>query len=234
MTAVDQVQGMPGCINTCKSNAPASFSNWLPASNTDKKATTIAAPGVGTYSLDNTGSGYVTMSGTSMACPHVAGMMAACLAPGGACQGLNVPNAIARLVNISRCVQGSHGWSADPSCASASATRFYGYLAVGGPELRASSGTLGSCPPPATCACGDQSNRVTAHSSTHSQTSTGTLTQLSYKFTRGTDPYCTVVVSISGGSGARVSFGWRQDEAKKGGGVEGCCSLQRRRQRRRR
>jgi len=54
---------------TDQNDARANFSNFGPKVN-------VAAPGVGILSAEMNTTGYVTMSGTSMSCPHVAGLAA--------------------------------------------------------------------------------------------------------------------------------------------------------------
>jgi subtilisin family serine protease len=99
VTAVSDYNGLPGggAAATCQSDADdsaASFSNWTTASSPDA-AHTIAAPGSCIYSTTNLG-GYATMSGTSMASPHVTGLVALCISSGG-CAGLTPAQIIAKL-----------------------------------------------------------------------------------------------------------------------------------------
>ncbi|MDP9020136.1 MAG: S8 family serine peptidase, partial [Actinomycetota bacterium] len=80
--------GAPGCDSRQSDDTYATFSNY--AATEAGAAHLIAAPGsciASTY-LDG---GYATMSGTSMAAPHVAGVVALCLGEAGAagpCSGL--------------------------------------------------------------------------------------------------------------------------------------------------
>jgi subtilisin len=89
--------GAPTCRTGEVDDRYASFSNY--ASTAAGRAHTIAGPGVCVTST-MPGGGYGTMSGTSMATPHLAGAAALCLGEGGAagpCAGLTPAQIVAKL-----------------------------------------------------------------------------------------------------------------------------------------
>jgi hypothetical protein len=161
VTAVSDSDGLPGgnggqpsCRTGEADDRYASFSNF--AATSAGAAHTIAGPGVcirSTYP----GGGYASMSGTSMATPHVAGAVALCLVEGGVpgpCAGLSPPQIIAKMRSTaeSRTVSSpGYGYSGDPSRPVLG--RYYGSLSWAGlaasapaPDLTAPSVTAVSPP----------------------------------------------------------------------------------------
>ena len=127
VTAVADFNGQPGggAAPTCRSgvdDTPASFSNFTGIGTADANHT-IAAPGVCILSTWK-GGGYQTISGTSMASPHVAGAAALCIAA-GTCAGN--PAATIDQLRSNASVQGiGYGFTGDPD--SPVGDRYYGYL----------------------------------------------------------------------------------------------------------
>ncbi|MDQ3986741.1 MAG: S8 family serine peptidase [Actinomycetota bacterium] len=133
VTAVADFNGAPGgkAAPTCRSDVDdtaADFSNYTTVGSSDVSHT-IAAPGVCIQSSWLNG-GYTSISGTSMASPHVAGALALCVA-NGACAGAATPSqVISKLRNDAAAQPASYGFKDDPR--SPRAKRYYGYLAHAG------------------------------------------------------------------------------------------------------
>ena len=109
VTAMSDTDGAPGarggsatCLASERDDVAASFSNY--AGDPAGAAHLIAAPGVCIRS-SWPGGGYRTISGTSMAAPHVAATVALCIAS-GRCRG--APATIIRQVRADAAAHGDH------------------------------------------------------------------------------------------------------------------------------
>lgn len=132
VTGIADYDGRPGGTGSasCRAgqdDAAADFSSF--GVRAEDQAHTMAAPGVCIYSTYP--GGYNTLSGTSMASPHVAGLVAACLAA-GKCSG--APRAVIDKVRTDAAAYSSFnsafGFAGDPLRPRSGA--FYGYLAYDG------------------------------------------------------------------------------------------------------
>jgi subtilisin len=119
--------GGPGCRPSEVDDKRASFSNF--SRDADDAQHSVAAPGVCIRSTWP-GGGYATMSGTSMAAPHVAGLVALCMGEAGAsgpCSGLSPAQVIQKVrADAQAQATSANGFLGDPL---RPLGRYFGHLA---------------------------------------------------------------------------------------------------------
>jgi len=133
VTAVADFNGQPGggAAPTCRASVDdtaADFSNFTTIGSNDESHT-MAAPGVCINSTWK-GRSYNTISGTSMAAPHIAGTAALCIGS-GACSGLTPSQIIAKLRNDAAVQPSSYGFTYFSNSPN-DTTRYYGSLGYAG------------------------------------------------------------------------------------------------------
>ncbi len=129
--------GAPACEPSDVDDRYASYSNF--AATTGGQAHTIAAPGT-CISSTWPGGGYATISGTSMATPHMAGAVALCLGESGeagACSGLKPADVVQKMRRDAQARPSSYGFGGDPWRPVSG--RYYGYLGWVGTDATAPS-----------------------------------------------------------------------------------------------
>lgn len=212
----DGLTGGAGAAPSCRSGEAddryASFSNW--SDNTTDNAHTIAAPGVCiTSTWFGAGATYNTISGTSMATPHVAGATALCVGSAATGPGPCASDTdAASLVTKLHSTNSAYGFSGDPFRPISG--RYYGYTAVAGVPSEAPAFTLSASPASRSVSRGGSTtyavtvNRTNGFSSSVSFSVSGLPNRSSASFspssTTGTSSTLTVVTNAKTTRGTRT------------------------------
>jgi subtilisin len=131
VTAMADFNGLPGggAAATCRSDVDDTNADFSSFAGTSDSGHTIAGPGVCILSTWK-GGGLNTISGTSMATPHVTGTVALCISS-GACAGLTPAQIISKLRADAAARPASYGFTGDPGHGGTS-SKYYGYLVYAG------------------------------------------------------------------------------------------------------
>ena len=193
--------GAPSCRTSEKDDSYASFSNF--AATSAGANHTIAAPGTCIFSTTKNG-GYTTMSGTSMASPHMAGAVALCLGESGSpgpCSGLTPAQIIQKMRSDAAAhtaATAGYGFAGDPTRPVSG--RYYGYLEwVGMAE---------AAPPPPDTTAPQVTSITPADGSTAIPTSTGVSVTFSEAMNQTAAQGAFSLVRTSDGTPVAGSFVW--------------------------
>jgi subtilisin family serine protease len=205
------VGGPPSCRTTEVDDQYASFSNY--AAGTDANHT-VAGPGTCIYSTWMNG-GYNTISGTSMASPHLAGTIALCIGSGvtsGPCAGLTPAQIIQRIRSDAQAhASAANGFTGDPFHPISG--RSYGYLAWSGAYVAVGTPTPTPTPTPTstpapTVLIGDNAIEPTADGS-----AIGTVEATQYTAAASGSTTSVVLYVDAGNGSTRFSLGLYTDSA---------------------